>query len=757
MAKDDEILKEELEAFDDAVEAEKDNRARALEALRFNRLGEQWPENIKRDRELQNRPMLTLNHMPAFIRQVVNDSRQNKPQITVKPVDDDADIHTANVYKGLIKTIETQSKADVAYDTAVDFAASCGIGYIRVAIEHEHDDTFDLGLRIQPIYNPFSVYADPNAKSMDGSDWNKAFITDLMTKSAFKAKYKGAEEVDWAGSGYDTMAEPWRQDDLIQVAESWTRDEAPRQIVLLSDGSVIGADEYKANKDLFDAIGLTVTNSRTTRSFKVIQRIMSGKEILETNNWAGRYIPVVPVLGEEINIEGKRTFLSMVHHAMDSQRMMNYWRTTATELVALSPRVPYIGEQGAFDIDPEKWASVNTAPHAYLEVARGKQIPQRQPLDTGTAAGAMSQALQANDDMKAMIGLYDASLGNRSNETSGIAINSRKHEGDISTFHIQDNLSRSIRQIGCILVDLIPSVYGNRQMLRILGDDGTQQTVQQGTPPEGQPPAPPQLSPMQKLQGVKSSGLPHPETGLEHVYDLSAGKYDVVVDTGPSYTTRREQTAAEMANFLKAYPQAAPLLGDIFVKSLDWPQSDEIAERLRSMIPAQATGGLPPELAQQIQQGQQHIQDLTNQLQQAQQQVQAKDADRTAEMQQKAIDAYNAETNRLKVLAPLMTPETLSALGLQAEQQALAQSSPVEPPAPTAPLQINIPDNLGESITNAVGPAIHQAVHGGMQKALEGFKMPPPPAMKRTAVRDPNTNLITHTIDEPIGAETPQQ
>lgn len=745
MSKNDDQLKEELEAFEDAVEAESDNRARALEALRFNRLGEQWPDNVKKSRDLQNRPMLTLNHMPAFIRQVVNDSRQNKPQITVKPVDDDSDVHTANVFKGLIKSIETQSKADIAYDTAVDFAASCGFGYMRVAIEHEHDDSFDLGLRIQPIYNPFSVYGDPNAKSMDGSDWNKAFITELMTKSAFEGKYKDAEKVDWVGSGYDGLDQPWKQDDSILVAESWTRDEAQRRILQLSDGTVVGEDAYKNGKDLFDAMGMTVKNSRMTRSYKVMQRIMTGKEILETNEWAGRYIPVVPIYGEEINIEGRRYFMSMVHHAMDSQRMMNYWRTTATELVALSPRVPYIGEQGAFDIDPEKWASVNSEPHAYLEVSKGKQIPQRQPLDSGTAAGAMSQALQANDDMKAITGLYDASLGNRSNETSGIAINSRKHEGDISTFHIQDNLSRSIRQIGCILVDLIPSVYGSRQVLRILGDDGTQQTVQQGQPPDNQPPEPPQLSTQQKLQGVKSSGLPHPETGQEHIYDLSVGKYDVVVDTGPSFTTRREQISAEMGNFLKAFPQAAPILGDIFVKSLDWPQADEIAERLRSMIPPQATGGMPPQLQQMIQQGQQHIQELTQTNQQLTTENQSIKAGKELESQQKAIDAYNAETNRLKVLLPVMAPESLAQLGLQTTQQAQGQPSPVEPPAPPVPPQIhlNIPEGLGA----ALGNAVTQGMHGAMSS------MPPlqvnMPKMKNTMVRGPD-GLATHSISEPV-------
>ena len=745
---DKDVLAEELDAFEDAVEAESENRGRALESIRFNRLGEQWPEKIYRERMQEGRPALTLNHAPAFIRQVVNDARQNKPQITIKPVDGGADQETANIYKGLIKAIEIQSKADIAYDTAVDFAATMGFGYIRVAIEYEFDDSFDKGLRIQPIFNPFSVYGDPYAKGGDSADWNRAFITDLIPEDQFEAKYKGADKVDWKSLGYSEMAAPWKQDDSIQIAESWLREEVDRKILLMSDQSIIGADEYKIGMDYFQSMSIHPINERMTKSHKITQRIMSGAEILETNEWAGRYIPVVPVYGEEVNVEGKRYLFSLTHHAMDAMRMHNYWRTVATEVVALSPRVPFIGHEGAFDIEPEKWATANTDNHAYLQVKKGMDIPQRQPIDSSGAAGSMQQAMAAVDDMKAIIGLYDASLGKRSNETSGIAINSRKHEGDVSTFHIQDNLSRGIRHLGCILVDLIPKVYGERQIIRILGDDGSEMQVKQGPAPEGQPPKPPEPTQEQQMKGLNSSPLVHPN-GMEHVYDLSVGKYDVVVDTGPSFTTRREETAAQMGEFLKSFPQAAPLLGDIFVKALDWPQADEIAQRLKAMVPQQAQGGLPPELQGMIQQGQQHIAEQGKQIEQLTSQVNDKAAQAKAAERKNEIEAYKAETDRIKELVPYIPPDILQQLGLQNAQQMAAQPSPETPAAPASPLQINIPDNLGQSLTDAVAPAIHEAVSSGMSKALSGFKMPPPVAMKRTPVRDQN-GLIMHTIDEPV-------
>ena len=741
---DKDILAEELDAFEEAAKAESKNRIQALDSLKFSRLGLQWPDEIKKKREQQDRPMLTINHMPAFIRQVVNDSRQSKPQIVVKPVDGAADKATAKVYSGLIKAIETQSKADIAYDTAVDFAASMGFGYIRVSVEYDFDDSFDKSIRINPVANPFSVYGDPNSTSSDGSDWNRAFVTDLISKAQFEAKYKGADKVDWTGSGYGGLNTPWRQDDSVLIAESWLREEVPRNILLLSDQSVVGEDEYKIAADYYDQMGISVVTSRQSKSQKVTQRIMTGAEILETNEWAGRYIPIVPVYGEEVNVEGERFFLSLIHHAMDSQRMFNYWRTTATELVALSPRVPYIGHEGAFEVDPEKWLTANTEAHAYLEVKKGIEIPQRQSLDTGTAAGSMTQALQASDDMKAIIGLYDASLGKRSNETSGVAINARKHEGDVSTFHIHDNRSRSIRQVGNICVDLIPKTYGKRQIIRILGNDGSESHVNIGTPPEGQPAQPPQPTPQQQMQGPQDQApLVHEATGMEHVYDLGVGKYDVVVDTGPSYTTKREETASQMVEFLKSFPQAAPYVGDLMVKALDWQNADEIAARLKAMLPQQAQGGLPPDVQQMIDQGKQHIQEQKQQIDQLTQ------ANNIAKIEKGLQDKANAIKLQEKDLQ-IKKMEAVDAVH-QAAEQASQTAMPQDQSKQQAPVSLNIPDNIGKSITDAITPAISEAVASGMTQALGSI----PPLqvnhqrMKRTPVRDHN-GLIMHTIDEPI-------
>jgi hypothetical protein len=712
MASEKDILADEREEFERAADAESENRNVALEDLRFARLGEQWPDEIRKQRERDGRPVLTINKMPAFIRQVVNDSRQNRPQIKVKPVDDKADIETANIMEGLIRNIERTSKADVAYDTAVDFAVSCGFGYIRVAIDYEYDDTFDKCLKIERIANPFSVYGDPNSTSMDGSDWNRAWVTELIPKEQFRAKYKGAEEVDWEDLGYESLRMPWREGDEILTCESWHREETQREILLLNNGQVVGKKEYEAGKDVFMMAGIMPVNSRMARAYKITQKIMTGAEILEENEWLGQYLPIIPVYGEEINVEGQRHFRSLIHNATDAQRMFNYWRTTATELVALAPRVPFIGEEGAFDADPN-WLTANSASHAFLQFSKGSQPPQRQPLDGGAAAGAMSEALAAGDDMKAIIGMYDASLGQRSNETSGRAIMARQREGDISTFHFIDNLARSIRQVGCVLLDLIPKVYSGQRVIRIIGKDETESVAKIGEKPE------------------------NPMEDVEPIYDLSLGRYDVAVDTGPGYTTQREQSRAEMVEVLRAVPQLGEVAGDILVKAFDWPQAEEIADRLKAMLPANMQGedGMPPEIAQMVQAAQAKIQELESKLNKAN------------------IDGYKAETDRLNTLLPYMTPDSLASLGLQVGQQAMATPD-VAPGVATSPVAINMPEQVGgalaESLASTVAPIIAQTVAQTLQQAVQNLPPLKTQPMKRTPVRDPVSGLILHTVDEPI-------
>ncbi len=654
----DDILENAKEAFRLCEEREAENRAAALDDLRFARLGEQWPANIRRKREEEGRPCLTINRLPAFIRQVMNDIRQNTPSIIVHPSDDGADEATARILQGLIRKIEVSSKADAAYDTAADFAVTMGFGYFRINTRYADDDSFDLDLCIERVANPFAIWGDPFSTAADSADWNLAFAAETMTRDAFERRYKGADAVDWDGGVHGGLDAPWMDGDTVRVAEFWRREESVRTILLLSDQSVVGADVYARRKDEFDALGLQGLTERTTPSHKVRQYIISGAEVLDERDWAGRFIPIVPVWGEELNIEGKRVLRSLVRDAKDPQRMFNYWRTTSTELVALAPKTPFIGPRGAFVTDAAKWSSANTDTHAFIEYD-GASPPERQTF-AGPPAGALQEAMNAADDLKSVMGLFDASMGAPSNETSGRAILLRQREGDVSNFHFADNLSRAIEHGGRILIDLIPTLYSAPRVIRTVGQDG----VRQPPIPLGAPA--PSLGPNGRPQTDPVTG-----EAIVRLYDLGVGKYDVTVETGPSFTTRREEAANQMIALVQAYPQAAPLIGDLLVKNLDWPGADEIAQRLHAVLPPQVSGqgapGPDPAAQQLMQQGMARIGQLTAQLQQAQQALAALKADKALDARKVEVEAFRAQTERLQAAHALGQPPALQPSALAAD------------------------------------------------------------------------------------------
>jgi hypothetical protein len=623
---DDDFLEEAKDNFKLAEEAETDNRKEALDDLKFGRLGDQWPDWIKLQRQTEGRPCLTFPRLSAMIRQVTNDARQNRPSIKVHPADSDADPHTADVYNGLIRNIEVTSKADVAYDTALDFAASMGFGYLRINTEYACEDTFDLDIAIKRIANPFSVYGDPNSTEADSSDWDTAFIIDMMPKKRFEAKYKDAETVNWEVGAYAGLKSPWLDKEQVLVAEYFKREEVPKTVLLLSDQSVLDEETYKKQKDDLDKAGVTVEGTRKTRGHKVTQYIMTGAEILEENEWVGKYIPIVPVYGDEVNVEGKRHFRSLIRDAKDAQVMFNVWRTASTELVGLAPKAPFIGKKGAFNSDKNRWAQANTKSFPYLEYD-GDTPPERQPF-AGIPAGAIQEALNASDDMKAILGIYDASLGAKSNETSGRAILARQREGDVSTFNFVDNLSRAIEHAGRVIIDLIPKVYTGERIIRTLGEQGDVKTVPLNTPVQVTPP--------------QGQGDP-----FMHTFDLGRGKYDLTVEAGPSFTTRREESANQMLELVRAFPQAAPFIGPLLAKNLDWPGADELAQVLLQVQQHVMGGGVPqggdPQAAAQAQE---QTQKLVAMVQQLQQQLQAAEADKSLQSRELDIKAYEAQTKR---------------------------------------------------------------------------------------------------------------
>ena len=636
--KDEELLDQAKTSFEQATDAFEKNQNRYEDDIRFARMGEQWGSTDVEERKNQGRPSLTVNRMPSFIRQVVNDARQNKPSIKVHPFDDQADPETAEILNGIIRNIEQVSKADLAYDTAIDCAASGGFGYIRVDLDYADDDTFDMDIRINRVLNPLTIYPDAGSTSADSSDWNYCFVTEMMPTEEFEQKYPNAEVIDWSPGGtVNDQDQAWYNTDEVRIAEYWVREEIDSTIYLMSSGDVVSEETFEALAEEYAAAGIELLNTRDTTSHKVTQYIINGQEVLETNEWPGKYIPIIPVYGEEVYIEGERHFFSLIHFAKDAQIMYNYWRTTTTELVAMAPKTPWIGPAGSFDTDLSRWQNANTETYSYLEYD-GDVPPQRQPF-AGPPAGALQEALNASDDMKSVMGLHDAALGAQSNEISGVAIGKRVREGDTSTFHFVDNMARAIRHTGIIIVDLIPMIYSKPRIMRVLGEDGSAQTVAVNQ----------QLTKEQEmLQGEQIEQ----QEGMDNIYDLTVGKYDVTVNAGPSYTTQREEARNSMIALLQAFPQAAAVTGDLVANAMDWPNADVFAKRLKSLLPPGVIDDEQDPRIGQMTQQMQGMEQVINQLMADREGKQAEiqvDREKLAVDSRKVdIDVMNAETNRME-------------------------------------------------------------------------------------------------------------
>jgi hypothetical protein len=600
------LLKTAKDRFRLASESESEIRKLALEDLEF-RSGKQWPDEVKRDRELERRPCLTINRIPQFIRQVTNDQRQNRPSIKVNPVDDKADIETAKVLQGIIRHIEYNSNADIAYDSAFSSAVTHGFGYFRIITDYLSDDSFEQEILIKRIVNPFSVYFDPNHTEPDGSDAEWAFVFDVLSEEEFKQNYpkaKLSQMDDWRALG---DGDGWVDRDTVRVAEYFYKEYEEIELVQMKDGTV-----FKATEIPQDVPQEFIKSKRKANVPSVKWCKTNGIEILEETKWLGTYIPIVPVLGDEINVNGKKILEGIVRHAKDPQRMYNYWATSETEQIALAPKVPYIGAEGQFEGHEAKWKTANVKNHAYLEYKQksfnGQMAPPPQRNVYEPAVQAITNArMQSSEDLKATTGIYDAALGARSNENSGVAIQRRNNQSQTANFHFVDNLSRAIRHTGRIIVDLIPKIYDSSRAVRIIGENDEQQIV--------------------LINQVFEDG------GKLVEHKLSYGKYDVAISNGPSYATKRQEALASMLDLTRAYPQVAQFAGDLMIKNMDWPGADEIAERIKKTIPPDITMSekdkqsiqIPPQVQQQLQQMGQMIEQLTKQLHGAQDQIEQKE------------------------------------------------------------------------------------------------------------------------------------
>jgi hypothetical protein len=649
--------------FQMAMSAYSESREDELDDLRFMAGSPdnswQWPADVLATRgsvqgqTINARPCLTINKLPQHVKQVTNEQRQNRPSGKVIPADDKGDIEVAEVFEGMVRHIEYMSDADVVYDTACENQVTYGEGYFRILTEYCYDDSFDQDIRLGRIRNAFSVYMDPMIQDPAGSDAEWCFISQDMEKAEYERQYPNAAPISSIlsqGVGDESLSQ-WLNEDTIRIVEYFYYKHTPTKLNLYPGNQSFyeGSPEDKNMKQM----GLKPIKSRTVDVKKVMWMKTNGYEVLQEQEWAGKWIPVIRVVGNEFEVDGRIFISGLVRNAKDAQRMYNYWVSQEAEMLALAPKAPFIGYGGQFEGYEQQWKTANTTNWPYLEVnpdvtdGMGATLPLPQRAPPPLAQTGLIQAkMGASDDIKSTTGQYDSSLGATSNERSGKAILARERQGDVGTFHYGDNLTKAIRFGTRQLIDLIPKIYDTERIARIVGIDGEVSMVKIN---------PDQPEAVKKI--VDQAGVV-----IEKIYNPSVGTYDVVATTGPGYMTKRQEAMEAMAQILQGNPELWKVAGDLFVKNMDWPGAQEMSKRLAKTIDPKLleAGDKDPAL----QAAEQQMQAMAAEMEQMHQMLQ--NVGKSIEMQdlerkefEAQIKLFDAETKRLSAVQASMSPEQI--------------------------------------------------------------------------------------------------
>ena len=592
-------ITEAIEFLRQAAEADTTNRQEALDDVKFA-AGDQWPVEIQNSRTLEARPCLTINKVDAYVRQICNQQRQQRPRIKCQGMNNETDAKMAQMITGICRHVEVNSNADHAYDTAFDFAVRMGWGYWRVTTDYVRPDSFDQEIYIKPIDNPFTVYFDPNSTAPDGSDAEKCLVTVVMAKENFRKMYPDADDGgSFSARGTGDSNSEWVTKHDIRIAEYfYTRIESTH-LVLLSDGTTAYEDELP-NAETMELAGIYEVSKRKTFRKSIKWCKLTAMQVLEEGTWAGKYIPVVPTYGQQCVVDNKRKKFGLVRMAKDPQRMYNFWQTSMTESVALAPRAKWIMAEGQDEGHESEWSNANNTAYSYLRYKMTdingqpapppiRQAPEQPPT------GIMAAAQSITQDLQAVVGIFDPSQLPQGN-MSGKALQGQQMQVDMTNFHYYDNLTRSIAHTGRIILDLIPKIYSAERVMRIIGDDGK-----------------PELTTINQRTGQQD------ENGVEKILnDVTVGEYDVVMETGPGYNTKRQEAVDSMMTLLGADPGLMQQAGDLIFRNMDFPGAEIIADRLAASNPLaqiDEKSPIPPQVQMQLANSQQQMQQMAQQIQ----------------------------------------------------------------------------------------------------------------------------------------------
>lgn len=562
---DTDFSKEVRDTWKQAEEADKLNRDEALRDLKFAS-GEHWDSQVREYRERMGTerygfplPCLTVNNIPALIGQVTGDRRANEVAVKVLP-NEKGDKETADVRSEMIRSIEVRSKAQRIYLSSFGAMVNCGISNFRVDLDYAYDDVFERDIFIRDIPNPLAVLWDPLAADPTGRDAGYCFVTDRITKDEFKARFKDAKQSDLEVPGMSEGG--WVEGDLVRVVEYWKMIEKKRTLAMLRvsdpNGDPVVEDVTDKDESLWqERLVINQTSGKpmlreAPRKYAQMTFTNGNEALSDPFELPLCRLPIIRVSGQEMWVGDKRVRFGLTRFARDPARLKDYMRSVIAEKLMLSPRANFMGPASAFEGREGDWP--NTL--VYNDTASSVPVSM-----TGSDLAAMvNEAQWYAEDIKDVTGIFDASRGQKSNETSGVAINARQREGDIATIGYHDMMDSSQQEAGEVINDLLGLAYDTPRTLRLIGAN----------------------------EAIKFLRVNDPSD--PKAVDLSKGRYDVTISTGPAYMTRRIEGASQLMDLAGKSPKLIDIAGDKIIESLDIIDGDEIAARVKRSIPPQILG-----------------------------------------------------------------------------------------------------------------------------------------------------------------------
>ena len=539
----------------------------------------QWSSAVKTSKEQASKPCLTINKLQKYIRRLRGEMQMNRPSIKVIPVDDKGDVNMAEIYNGIIRQIEYLSNSSIAYDTAYNHATTGGVGFWRLLTEYVDDDSFDQEIRIERIINQFSVHFDPNAKKFNYEDAKYCFVEDLMEKAEYDAAYPDHPSADFDGADeFDEST--WMYEDKVRIAEYFYKEPTVVKKALLEDGEIIPLINGLTEANLIEE-GYNVVKTREVTEEKVMWCKVNGAGIIEGPiPWQGKYIPIIPVFGDEIINKGKKHYLSLIRGAKGSQEMYNYFSTVMTESISQVPKTPFIIDSRQIKGYENEWNDANVVSRPYIRYKHINNVPKPQREQPATIqTGILSMLQTASYDIDDNLGQYDASKGASGNERTGKAISLRINQSDKGNYTYEDNLTRAIVYSGKQIIDLIPKIYDSTRSVLLMDESGENKVTD-----------------INKPELVANPQTGQAETIVKN--DLSVGRYDLIATAGASHGSRRQEMVQMIMEAMQYAPQMATVLAPVLFEYSDGPGakkiSDVLSKAMQQMTPGEQ-GGTPPE------------------------------------------------------------------------------------------------------------------------------------------------------------------